>query len=68
MMSTGASVDWALTPQPVGAARQERAWCLTIARDHIRAEWSDHRARVKPLRAAIPAETADLRKTLGVHP
>ncbi|EEP73700.1 hypothetical protein MCAG_04027 [Micromonospora sp. ATCC 39149] len=68
MMSTGAPVDWALAPQPVGAARQDRAWYLTIARDHIRAEWSDRRARVKPLRADIPAETADLRETLGVHP
>ncbi|MFV2103066.1 class I SAM-dependent methyltransferase [Micromonospora sp. LOL_024] len=38
---------------------------LDAARDHIRAEWSDPRVRVEPLRADIPAETAALRESLG---
>ncbi|WP_243707241.1 class I SAM-dependent methyltransferase [Micromonospora sp. KC606] len=38
---------------------------LDAARDHIRAEWSDPRVRIEPLRADIPAETAVLRETLG---
>lgn len=112
-MSTDTQVDWAeLAPQLVDAARQDRAWYLTLARelvapgdrlavdigcgaagmslaiarmmacgrvvavdahpavldaarDHTRAEWSDPRVRIEPLRAAIPAETAALREALG---
>ncbi|MGN9779670.1 class I SAM-dependent methyltransferase [Micromonospora sp. H33] len=112
-MSTDAPVDWtALAPQLVDAARRDRAWYLTVARElvapgdrlagdvgcgsagmalaiarvmtcgrivavdahpavldaareHIRAEWSDPRVRVEPLRADIPAETDALRETLG---
>ncbi|MCX4471363.1 methyltransferase domain-containing protein [Micromonospora sp. NBC_01655] len=112
-MNADPPVDWTdLTPQLVDAARRDRAWYLTIARelvgpadrlavdvgcgaagmalavarmmtcgrvvavdahpavldaarDHIRAEWSDPRVRVEALRAAIPADTAALRETLG---
>ncbi|WP_243710413.1 class I SAM-dependent methyltransferase [Micromonospora sp. KC213] len=38
---------------------------LHAASDHIRAEWSDPRVCIEPLRADIPTETAILRETLG---